>query len=139
MREEEGGTLPIAYLVCKATVLIFKTRKLFANCKHGYPHLTILSARWGWSVPGQGQAIVLQLIAQVIFDIQPTNFSGLYVRVKNYLAWIKKHAASGACEKSPKQKKTSKKKRKKRYKKKKRRKKKKKKKKRRRKSKRRRG
>ena len=28
---------------------------------------------------------------------------GLYVRVKNYLAWIKKHAASGACDKtSPK-------------------------------------
>ena len=125
MREEEGGTLPIAYLVCKATLLIFKTRKLSANCTSGYHLLTILSARWGWSVVGQGQAIVLQLIAQVIFHIQPTNFSGLYVRVKNYLAWIKKHAASGACEKSPKQKKTSKKKRKKRYKKKKRRKKKK--------------
>ena len=124
MREEEGGTLPIAYLVCKATVLIFKTRKLCANCRRGYHHLTILSPRWGWSVPGQGQAIALQLIAQVIFDIQPTNFSGLYVRVKNYLAWIKKHAASGSCGKRQKKKTKKKSKKKKRRKKKKRKKKK---------------
>ena len=45
---------------------------------------------------------------------------GLYVRVKNYLAWIKNHAASGACVKksSKKKKKKSKKKKKKKKKKK---------------------
>merc|ERR1711974_515016 len=47
------------------------------------------------------------------------NSPGLYVRVKNYLAWIKKHAASGACVKNPPKKKKSRKIRKKKSKKKK--------------------
>ena len=52
-------------------------------------------------------------------------YSGLYVRVKNYLGWIKKHAASGACGKTRKKKKKKyRKKRRRRRKKKKRRKKK---------------
>ena len=48
---------------------------------------------------------------------------GLYVRVKNYLAWIKKHAASGACVKTPVKKKKSTRRRKKKPRKKKRKKK----------------
>ena len=56
---------------------------------------------------------------QVIFHLdQPTSL-GIYVRVKNYLAWIQKHAASGACVKTPPKKKKSTKKRKKKSKKKK--------------------
>ena len=46
-------------------------------------------------------------------DLKPLS-SGLYVRVKNYLGWIKKHAASGTCGKKRKSKKSSKKKKKKR-------------------------
>ena len=137
-KKEEHFQLPIWFA---------KPQSLFSRQWNKLSTLTIFFPRWGWSVADQGQAIVLQLIAQVIshnspgdFWIQTTNFSGLYVRVKNYLEWIKKHAASGACEKSPQQKKTStRRKRKKKYKKKKRKKKKKKKKKKKRKSKKRRG
>ena len=46
----------------------------------------------------------------VIFHLDQPTSPGLYVRVKNYLAWIKKHAASGACVKAtPKKKKSTKK------------------------------
>ena len=40
------------------------------------------------------------------------SYPGLYVRVKNYLGWIKKHAASGACAKIVQAKITTKKKKK---------------------------
>ena len=79
----------------------------------------------------QGLVAVLELTTQVIYHLdQPTSL-GLYVRVKNYVAWIKKHVDSGECtkKKKKKKKKTKKKQKAKNKKKKKRRKKKKRKKK----------
>merc|ERR550519_1429556 len=70
VREDEGGPLPVAYLV-------------------------------GLTSTGSGAG-----------HCAGANHPGLYVRVKNYLAWIKKHAASGACIKTtPKKKKSTKKRR----------------------------
>merc|ERR1711913_278393 len=71
VREDEGGALPIAYLVGVVS-----------------------------SGSGAGHCAV-------------ANSPGLYVRVKNYLARIKKHAASGACVKTPPKKNKARKKRKK--------------------------
>ena len=53
-----------------------------------------------------------QIVQVLTFWLSPTS-PGLYVRVKNYLAWIKKHAASGKCGKKKKKKKSKKKKKKK--------------------------
>ena len=41
---------------------------------------------------------------QVISQMDKTTSPGIYVRVKNYLEWIKKTAASGACRKKKKMK-----------------------------------
>ena len=80
----------------------------------------ILLSRWGWSVAVQGQVTVLELTSQVIRKFDLPISLGLYVRVKNYLAWIRKHAASGACVKTSSKKRRSIKKKKKKSKKKKR-------------------
>ena len=38
---------------------------------------------------------------QVLYQILK-HFKGVYTRVKNYVPWIKKHAADGACTKTKK-------------------------------------
>ena len=38
---------------------------------------------------------------QILYQILK-HFKGVYTRVKNYVAWIKKHAADGACTKTKK-------------------------------------
>ena len=82
---------------------------------------SVICFRWELPVVGQGQGQpVLELTDQVIssyyvkqwsLHISPS-YPGLYVRVKNYLGWIKKHAASGACAKIVQAKITTKKKKK---------------------------
>ena len=82
---------------------------------------SIIFFRLELPVAGQGQGQpVLELTDQVIssyyvkqwsLHISPS-YPGLYVRVKNYLGWIKKHAASGACAKIVQAKITTKKKKK---------------------------
>ena len=41
-------------------------------------------------------------------ELSYITYPGLFVRVKNYLGWIKKHAASGTCAKKVQAKKTKK-------------------------------